>query len=183
MSKRISKFITIMLVAAMMLSCLSTYNASTNVYAAKRATATKNIKQNNKKNKVKWKLKKGVLTIYGKGKMPESMTFDAGKYSGKIKKVIIKEGVKSVCDDAFRFVKGIKKIEFPKTLNKIGCHAFNESEVKNVKFKSVVELEEDAINFTKTKYINMPIKGGKITLKNGVMNIKGQGKIPNFSRN
>lgn len=27
----------------------------------------------------------------------------------------------------------------------------------------------------------MPIKGGKITLKNGVMNIKGQGKIPNFS--
>lgn len=181
MSKRISKFITIMLVAAMMLSCFSTYNASTNVYAAKRTTATKNIKQNNKKNKVKWKLKKGVLTIYGKGKMPESMTFDAGKYSGKIKKVIIKEGVKSVCDDAFRFVKGIKKIEFPKTLNKIGCHAFNESEVKNVKFKSVVELEEDAINFTKTKYINMPIKGGKITLKNGVMNIKGQGKIPNFS--
>ena len=49
MSKRISKFITIMLVAAMMLSCLSTYNASTNVYAAKRATATKNIKQNNEK--------------------------------------------------------------------------------------------------------------------------------------
>ena len=51
MSKRISKFITIMLVAAMMLSCFSTYNASTNVYAAKRTTATKNIKQNNKKNK------------------------------------------------------------------------------------------------------------------------------------
>lgn len=73
MSKRISKFITIMLVAAMMLSCFSTYNASTNVYAAKRTTATKNIKQNNKKNKVKWKLKKGVLTIYGKGKMPESV--------------------------------------------------------------------------------------------------------------
>ena len=53
MSKRISKFITIMLVAAMMLSCLSAYNAPTNVYAAKRANATKNIKQNNKKNKVK----------------------------------------------------------------------------------------------------------------------------------
>ena len=47
MSKRISKFIAIMLVAAMMLSCLSIYNAPTNVYAAKRATATKNIKQNN----------------------------------------------------------------------------------------------------------------------------------------
>ena len=62
-----------MLVAAMMLSCFSTYNASTNVYAAKRTTATKNIKQNNKKNKVKWKLKKGVLTIYGKGKMPENI--------------------------------------------------------------------------------------------------------------
>lgn len=105
-----------MLVAAMMLSCFSTYNASTNVYAAKRTTATKNIKQNNKKNKVKWKLKKGVLTIYGKGKMPESMTFDAGKYSGKIKKVIIKEGVKSVCDDAFRFVKGIKKNRISKDI-------------------------------------------------------------------
>ena len=33
-----------MLVAAMMLSCLSAYNAPTNVYAAKRANATKNIK-------------------------------------------------------------------------------------------------------------------------------------------
>ena len=89
MSKRISKFITIMLVAAMMLSCFSTYNASTNVYAAKRTTATKNIKQNNKKNKVKWKLKKGVLTIYGKGKMPESMTFDAGTWRTCMKQRII----------------------------------------------------------------------------------------------
>lgn len=52
-----------MLVAAMMLSCLSAYNAPTNVYAAKRANATKNIKQNNKKNKVKWKLKK-VFSLY-----------------------------------------------------------------------------------------------------------------------
>ena len=30
-------------------------------------------------------LKKGVLTIYGKGKMPNNMTFEYEKYKGKNK--------------------------------------------------------------------------------------------------
>jgi len=102
MSKRIYKFITIMLVAVMALSCWNDCGMATNVYAAKHVTVTKNTKQN-----VKWKLKKGVLTIYGKGKMPNNMTFDYEKYKGKIKKVIIKEGVESVCDNAFYFIKNI----------------------------------------------------------------------------
>ena len=41
MSKRIYKFITIMLVAVMVLSCWSECGITTNVYAAKHATATK----------------------------------------------------------------------------------------------------------------------------------------------
>ena len=53
MSKRIYKFITIMLVAVMVLSCWSECGITTNVYAAKHVTVTKNTKQN-----VKWKLKK-----------------------------------------------------------------------------------------------------------------------------
>lgn len=78
MSKRISKFITMVLVAVMALSCWNECTITTNVYAAKHATVTKSTKQN-----VKWKLKKGVLTIYGKGKMPNNMTFEYEKYKGK----------------------------------------------------------------------------------------------------
>ena len=47
------------------------------------------------KSGVKYKLSKnGTMTISGKGKMPKSMKF---RDSRKIKKVIIKKGVKSIC--------------------------------------------------------------------------------------
>ena len=158
MSKRIYKFITIMLVAVMVLSCWSECGITTNVYAAKHVTVTKNTKQN-----VKWKLKKGVLTIYGKGKMPNNMTFDYEKYKGKIKNVIIKEGVESVCDNAFYFIKSIKEVQFPKSLKEIGENAFEYNKLKKVELKSKVKIKEN---------------GGKISLKNGVMNITGKGEIP-----
>lgn len=173
MSKRIYKFITIMLVAVMTLSCWSECGITTNVYAAKHATATKNTKQN-----VKWKLKKGVLTIYGKGKMPNNMTFEYEKYKGKIKKVIIKEGVESVCDNAFYFIKSIKEVQFPKSLKQIGENAFEFTNLKKVDLKSKVKIKENGLELYHAKYINIPIKGGKISLKNGVMNITGKGEIP-----
>lgn len=173
MSKRISKFITIMLVAVMVLSCWSECGITTNVYAAKHATATKNTKQN-----VKWKLKKGVLTIYGKGKMPNNMTFEYEKYKGKIKKVIIKEGVESVCDNAFYFIKSIKEVQFPESLKQIGENAFEFTNLKKVDLKSKVKIKENGLELYHAKYINIPIKGGKISLKNGVMNITGKGEIP-----
>lgn len=146
---------------------------ATNVYAAKHVTVTKNTKQN-----VKWKLKKGVLTIYGKGKMPNNMTFDYEKYKGKIKKVIIKEGVESVCDNAFYFIKSIKEVQFPKSLKQIGENAFEFTNLKKVDLKSKVKIKENGLELYHAKYINIPIKGGKISLKNGVMNITGKGEIP-----
>ena len=173
MSKRIYKFITIMLAAVMVLSCWNDCGMATNVYAAKHVTVTKNTKHN-----VKWKLKKGVLTIYGKGKMPNNMTFDYEKYKGKIKKVIIKEGVESVCDNAFYFIKSIKEVQFPKSLKEIGENAFEYNKLKKVELKSKVKIKENGLELYHAKYINIPIKGGKISLKNGVMNITGKGEIP-----
>lgn len=173
MSKRIYKFITIMLAAVMVLSCWNDCGMATNVYAAKHVTVTKNTKQN-----VKWKLKKGVLTIYGKGKMPNNMTFEYEKYKGKIKKVIIKEGVESVCDNAFYFIKSIKEVQFPKSLKQIGENAFEFTNLKKVDLKSKVKIKENGLELYHAKYINIPIKGGKISLKNGVMNITGKGEIP-----
>lgn len=173
MSKRISKIITMMLVAVMALSCWNDCGMATNVYAAKHVTVTKNTKQD-----VKWKLKKGVLTIYGKGKMPNNMTFDYEKYKGKIKKVIIKEGVESVCDNAFYFIKSIKEVQFPKSLKEIGENAFEYNKLKKVELKSKVKIKENGLELYHAKYINIPIKGGKISLKNGVMNITGKGEIP-----
>lgn len=162
-----------MLAAVMVLSCWNDCGMATNVYAAKHVTVTKNTKQN-----VKWKLKKGVLTIYGKGKMPNNMTFDYEKYKGKIKKVIIKEGVESVCDNAFYFIKSIKEVQFPKSLKQIGENAFEFTNLKKVYLKSKVKIKENGLELYHAKYINIPIKGGKISLKNGVMNITGKGEIP-----
>ena len=52
-----------MLVAVMALSCWSECGITTNVYAAKHVTVTKNTKQN-----VKWKLKKVYLQYMGREK-------------------------------------------------------------------------------------------------------------------
>ena len=93
------------------------------------------------------------------------MTFDYEKYKGKIKKVIIKEGVESVCDNAFYFIKSIKEVQFPKSLKEIGENAFEYNKLKKVELKSKVKIKENGLELYHAKYINIPIKGGKISLK------------------
>ena len=56
--------------------------------------------------KVKYSLKKGTLTVSGKGAMKKAYT---GKK--KIKKVVIKKGVTSICDEAFFKCKNLKKVK------------------------------------------------------------------------
>lgn len=57
------------------------------------------------KTKVTYTLKKGTLTIKGKGAMPTKMKFRRNK---KIKKVIIKKGVTSVSYEAFALCKNFE---------------------------------------------------------------------------
>ncbi len=108
------------------------------------------------KSKVSWKLKKGTLTIKGKGAMPESMRFQ--KQKKKIKKVIIKKGITSVPDKAFYHCKKIKSVKLPKTLKKIGYKSFAETAISKIVVPSSVRrigghAFEDCISL---KHVTMP---------------------------
>ena len=76
-----------------------------------------------------WNIDKDVLTISGKGDMPDFSDkeglFDRpwDDYDG-IKTLIIKEGVSSIGNDAF-FLMGIEKVSFPHSLSHIGVGAFS----------------------------------------------------------
>lgn len=82
------------------------------------------------KSKVSWKLKKGTLTISGKGAMPKSMTFR--KQKKKIKKVVIKKGVTSVSERAFYKCKKLKEVKLPSTLKKIDYESFADTGLTDV---------------------------------------------------
>lgn len=73
------------------------------------------------KTKVTYTLKKGTLTIKGKGAMPAKMKFRRNK---KIKKVIIKKGVTSVSYEAFALCKNLNSVTIPSTVKTIGIRSF-----------------------------------------------------------
>ena len=73
------------------------------------------------KTKVTYTLKKGTLTIKGKGAMPTKMKFRRNK---KIKKVIIKKGVTSVSYEAFALCKNLNSVTIPSTVKTIGIRSF-----------------------------------------------------------
>ena len=58
------------------------------------------------KKKVTYKLKKGTLTIKGKGNMPKKIKVK----KSKVKKIVIKKGVKNISNNAFKNFKKVKKI-------------------------------------------------------------------------
>ena len=72
------------------------------------------------KKKVTYKLKKGTLTIKGKGNMPKKIKVK----KNKVKKIVIKKGVKNISNNAFKNFKKVKKVSIPKTVKKIGVNAF-----------------------------------------------------------
>lgn len=74
-------------------------------------------------------LKNGVLTISGKGKMPKNMKF---RGNTKIKKVIIKKGVTSIPDNAFKSCKKLKSVSIPKTVKSVGSYSFYNTAIENI---------------------------------------------------
>lgn len=107
------------------------------------------------KAKVTYTLKKGTLTIKGKGKMPKSMTFKNNK---KIKKVVIKKGVTSISNEAFYQCKNLKKVTIPKTVKEIGYYSFAGTKLTEVTIpKSVKKIGQQAfMNNKKLKKITLP---------------------------
>lgn len=140
------------------------------------ATATK-ASTKKAKTGVTYTLKKGTLTIQGKGKMPKKMVFKNNK---KIKKVIIKKGVTSIPKNAFYNCKNLKKVTIGKSVKTIGKRAFARTKITKVKIpdstktigryafdrckklkkvtlgKSVKTIEMYAFQYTKIEKIRIP---------------------------
>ena len=80
------------------------------------------------KKKVTYKLKKGTLTIKGKGNMPKKIKVK----KSKVKKIVIKKGVKNISNNAFKNFKKVTKVTIPKTVKKIGVDAFYGTAIKKL---------------------------------------------------
>lgn len=106
------------------------------------------------KTKVTYTLKKGTLTIKGKGAMPTKMKFRRNK---KIKKVIIKKGVTSVSYEAFALCKNLNSVTIPSTVKTIGIRSFYGTKISKITVPS------------KTKTIGQGAFGSGKSLKTIVM--------------
>lgn len=85
-----------------------------------------------------WKVDGSTLTISGKGAMADFDTGEppwekAGTPTYKIKKIVIKEGVTSLCDYAFDTYEQVNSISLPRSLKKLGFMALNGTNLKEVK--------------------------------------------------
>lgn len=143
--KKLLKGVSVILVCAMIFSMVPAGNIN---------AATK------KKETVSYTLKKGVLTIKGKGKMPKNMTFRNNK---KIKKVVIKKGVTSISNEAFYKCKNLKTVSIPSTIKTVGIYSFAYTKLKSVTIpNSVTEIGVETFwKCNKLKNIKMP---GKIKI-------------------
>ena len=106
------------------------------------------------KTKITYTLKKGTLTIKGKGAMPAKMKFRRNK---KIKKVIIKKGVTSVSYEAFALCKNLNSVTIPSTVKTIGIRSFYGTKISKITVPS------------KTKTIGQGAFGSCKSLKTIVM--------------
>lgn len=92
------------------------------------------------KSKVTWKIKKGTLTVSGKGAMPSSLKSYklTEKQRNKVKKVVIKKGVTAISNYAFKDMKKLKKVTIPSTVKKIGWEGFWGTSIKTLKVPASV---------------------------------------------
>lgn len=104
---------------------------------------------------VTYKLKKGTLTISGKGRMPAKMTF---RKNNRIKKVIIKKGVTSISKEAFWKCKNLKSVSIPKTVKEIGWYSFSGTGLEKITIPSSVKtIGQEALGNCKSlKKITIP---------------------------
>ena len=96
--------------------------------------------------KVSSALKNGTFTVSGKGKMPESAMPKVAQKK-KIKKIVIKNGVTELPEDAFRDCSKATVITIAPTVNRIGAMAFYNTGVEKITISDEVKyIRENAFN-------------------------------------
>ena len=149
--KRLIKSVAVIFVLAMavfMIPAANSYGAT---------------KKNN--SGVVYKLKDGVLTISGKGKMPKSMTFKRNK---KIKKIIINKGVTGISYKAFYRCKNLEQIKIPNTVKQIGAFSFGYTKLKKINIPRSVQVIGDEI-LTGCKELTEVTLPGSFKLKTAIL--------------
>ena len=103
--------------------------------------------------KVKTTIKNGGCIVSGKG----AMTDDYG-YNKEIKKVIIKDGVTSLPEEAFTKCRNLKEVSIADSVKKIGAYAFMGTDLHKITIpNSVKKMGDGVLNYCKNlEKIKMP---------------------------
>ncbi len=95
--------------------------------------------------KVKTTIKNGVCIVSGKG----AMTDDYG-YNKEIKKVIIKDGVTSLPEEAFTKCRNLKEVSIADSVKKIGAYAFMGTDLHKITIPNFFIADCKVLPFTIT---------------------------------
>ena len=90
----------------------------------------------------------GTLTVSGTGEMTDASSIERHEWS--VKKVVIKEGITSICQSAFSGFRNLTKVELPDSLKKIGGGAFSTTPIPSIEIPDGVETIEGHAFDTKT---------------------------------
>lgn len=115
-------------------------------------------------------LKKGTLTISGKGAVPKTKKF---RNNSKIKKVVVKKGVTSIPYKTFYKCKNLAEVKFSSTVKNIGIESFYGTKISKVTIPNNVKtIGQGAFGGNKNlKTIKIP-GTIKVTKKNGCSGIE-----------
>lgn len=106
--------------------------------------------------KVSLTLKKGVLTVSGKGAMKDKQILTRKKQK-KVKKIIIKKGVTSLPDYSFSQCNNTTKLTIANTVKKIGVYSFVGMKLKTLTIpKSVKRIGWGILNGCQITTLKMP---------------------------
>ena len=131
------------------------FEISSNITASAASTATSGKCGEN----VYWSLKKGVLTISGKGKMTDYFGDSPFYNRTDIKSVVVKSGVTSIGDQVFWGCSNLSSITIPSSVTNIGRYAFYKcSKIISITIPSSVKnIEGNAFNnCTSLKSVTIP---------------------------
>ncbi len=129
---------------------------------------------------IMWKLDgSGHLIISGKGDMWEKGQFTEVWDDAIVKKITVKNGVTSICDNAFSYTDNLKEVNFPDSLNFVGRDVFYSSEYKMKTDSYGVQYEDNVLIFApeltgtyKIKDGTRVIADGAFTLSNSEQKVK-----------
>lgn len=123
------------------LSVTKSLSATEKNFVFKKASASTtpiSVSQKNTKPGVISTLKNGVFTVKGKGAMPDSAMPTASQKK-KIKKIVVKKGVTSLPEFAFKNCKKATSIKIASSVKKIGMQAFAKTSVKKLTIPKTTE--------------------------------------------